>query len=129
VAGAALLANQLPTTPSDLAGLPSLDFGLPQDEHHWKLQQGDASILVRHQPKFISDDLPALREAALRGIGVVRLPMPMVEADIAAARLIPLLPNWHLEDEIIYAVFPSRRGLLPSTRTLLDFLAGERVAD
>jgi DNA-binding transcriptional LysR family regulator len=120
-----LVADRMPMIPSDLAGLPSLDFGLPQDDHEWRVEHADgASTSIRHQPRFVSDDLSALREAALRGIGIAQLPLPLIEADIAAARLIRLLPEWHSEDESACAVFPSRRGLLPSIRALLDFLSG-----
>jgi DNA-binding transcriptional LysR family regulator len=34
-------------------------------------------------------------------------------------------PQWQPRSGIVHAVFPSRRGLLPSVRTLLDFLARE----
>lgn len=119
-----LIGDRAPAAPADLDGLPSLDFGLPRDEHRWCLQHADGTELrIRHQPRFVSDDLFALREAALRGIGIVPLPLPLIEADIAAGRVIRLLPDWRLEDETICAVFPSRRGLLPSIRALLDFLS------
>jgi DNA-binding transcriptional LysR family regulator len=36
-----------------------------------------------------------------------------------------VLPDWRPANEIVHAVFPSRRGLLPSVRALLDFLADE----
>ena len=38
-------------------------------------------------------------------------------------RLIDVLPHWRPHNEIVYAVFPSRRGLLPSIRALLDHLS------
>ena len=42
-----------------------------------------------------------------------------------AGRLVHVLPQWQPRSGIVHAVFPSRRGLLPSVRTLLDFLARE----
>jgi len=33
------------------------------------------------------------------------------------------LDDWAPRREIIHAVFPSRRGLLPSVRLLIDYLA------
>ena len=44
------------------------------------------------------------------------------------AMTIPPLPEWAPQPGLIHAVFPSRRGLLPSVRALLDFLAAEFVA-
>jgi len=34
-----------------------------------------------------------------------------------------VLPNWVPRDGVVQAVFPSRRGLLPAVRQLIDFLA------
>ena len=67
----------------------------------------------------------ALRHAALQGVGVVQMPTMVVIDDIRAGRLVEVLPEWRPRAGIIQAVFPSRRGLLPSVRALLDFLASE----
>ena len=76
----------------------------------------------------MTEDMVALRLAALRGVGVVRLPTIVVKADLLEGRLVDVLPGWAPQPGIIHAVFPSRRGLLPSVRTLLDFLGTEYAA-
>jgi DNA-binding transcriptional LysR family regulator len=38
---------------------------------------------------------------------------------------VEVLPHWLPRSGIIHAVFPSRRGLLPAVRGLLDFLVAE----
>jgi DNA-binding transcriptional LysR family regulator len=70
----------------------------------------------------------ALRLAALRGVGVVRLPTIVVKRDLSEGRLVDVLPGWAPQPGIIHAVFPSRRGLLPSVRMLLDFMGTEYAA-
>jgi len=67
----------------------------------------------------------ALRHAAHEGVGVVQMPTMVVIEDIRAGRLVEVLPDWVPRAGIIHAVFPSRRGLLPSVRALLDFLGTE----
>ena len=47
----------------------------------------------------------------------------MVRDQLADGSLLRLLPGWAPRNDIIHAVFPSRRGLLPSVRSLLDYLA------
>jgi DNA-binding transcriptional LysR family regulator len=42
---------------------------------------------------------------------------------------VPVLPQWRPASGVVHAVFPSRRGLLPSVRTFMDFLAQECAAD
>lgn len=115
--------------PADLAGLPSLDTGPAHRAHAWCLDGLDgASALVPHVPRLVSDDMLLLRLAALRGVGVVQLPAMMVQQDIASGQLIDVIPDWAPRTGIVHVVFPSRRGLLPAVRGLLDFLAAEFAA-
>ena len=115
--------RELPLLPADLSGLPSLDWGPPR-EHSWCLEgPAGATAEVRHWPRLISDDMSALRRAALHGVGVVQLPCMVVERDLAAGRLLDIIPHWAPRGGVVHAVFPSRRGLLPSVRSLIDFLA------
>lgn len=119
-------AAQRPLVPADLAAFPSMSWGAPQDVHEWCLDGPDgASALVRHSPRFVTEDMVALRLAALRGVGVVQLPTMVVAQDLREGTLIDVLPGWAPRTGIIQAIFPSRRGLLPSVRALLDFLAEE----
>jgi DNA-binding transcriptional LysR family regulator len=70
----------------------------------------------------------ALRDAALKGLGVVQLPLLMVCDQLANGSLVRVVPEWEARREIIHLVFPSRRGLLPSVRALVDYLAKEFAA-
>ncbi len=127
VASASLLeGNKAVSGPADLAGLPSLDLGPPHREHNWCLEHADgSSALIPHAPRLVTDDMMVLREAARRGVGIVQLPELMAWEDIQAGRLIHVLPDWAPRSGIVHAVFPSRRGLLPSVRALVDFLADQ----
>jgi DNA-binding transcriptional LysR family regulator len=123
-----LKAFSRPLLPADLAALPSLAWDPAKLEHEWCLDGPDgATATVRHKPRFITEDMVALRLAALRGVGVCQFPTFVVQGDVRAGRLIDILPEWAPKAGIIHAVFPTRRGLLPSVRALLDFLAKEYV--
>ena len=113
-------------SPADLAALPSLDLGPPRRDHHWQLEgPGGETATLPHRPRLVTDDMAALRDAALAGVGVVQLPTMRIWHDVAEGRLIHALPQWRPRAGIIHAVFPSRRGLLPSVRALLDYLADQ----
>jgi DNA-binding transcriptional LysR family regulator len=128
VASPALVARAL-ISPADLAGLPSLDLGPPHRDHVWQLSHEDGrTAAVRHAPRLVTDDMPALRDAAYAGVGVVQLPMMMIWQDLAAGGLVDVLPGWHPPAGIVHATFASRRGLLPAVRALLDFLVRECTA-
>jgi DNA-binding transcriptional LysR family regulator len=125
VASPALLEKfGVPLMPADLTTLPSLDFGPPRGEHVWQLEgPHGAAATVRHTPRFVTDDMIALRQAAVAGAGVVQLPAMMVSDEIKGGVLVRLTPEWVPKGGIIHAVFPSRRGQLPSVRKLIDYLA------
>jgi len=125
VGSPSLVAGAL-QSPADLNGLPSLDLGPPRRDHQWELEHPDGQMAtVLHRPRLVTDDMAALRDAALAGVGIVKLPTMLVAQDVAAGRLVHVLPDWRPRAGIIHAVFPSRRGLLPSVRALLDFLGNE----
>ncbi len=119
-----LATHGSPAMPADLPHLPSLDLGTPQSEHVWHLFGPDGAVAsVAHQPRLITRSMTALRCAALAGLGVVQLPSMMVVDELASGALLQVLPDWQPRREIVHAVFPSRRGLLPSVRALIDHLA------
>jgi DNA-binding transcriptional LysR family regulator len=115
--------------PADLSGLPSLDLGPPRQDHIWKLEGPDgAQASIHHQPRLVSDDMIALRSAAIAGVGVVHLPLLMVSDEIRNGQLVRLLPRWAPKRQVVHAVYASKRGLLPSVRALLDYL-GARFSE
>ena len=126
VASPALLAAMgTPATPSELMRLPSMDLGLPQNQHLWDLHgPDDAHVAVHHQPRLITRGMSTLRDAALAGVGVVQLPKMVVADDLERGALVHVLPGWAPRSELIHAVYASRRGQLPSVRALIDFLVG-----
>ncbi|MCH4564763.1 LysR substrate-binding domain-containing protein [Halomonas sp. EGI 63088] len=113
----------LPRAPSDLAQLPSLDFEQVDKQHVWELDGPDGmTAQIRHRPRLVTDNAETLHQAALNGLGVVKLALLVAGRDLQAGRLVDVLPGWEPRGGILHAVFPSRRGLLPSVRALLDFL-------
>ena len=126
VASPALVARHgtLPRVPADLVDWPSLALGAPMADHGWTLFGPDGGqVVLRHRPRFITDDMIAMRDTALAGVGICHLPLMMVQDQLAAGTLVRLMPEWAPRAEILHAVFPSRRGMLPAVRALIEYLA------
>ncbi len=130
VAAPSLLETHGPAQgPADLQLLPSVALGVPQAEHVWRLLGPDgASAEVAHHPRLITRGMLALRAAALAGVGVAQLPTMIIREALDNGELVNVAPGWAPPKEIIHAVFPSRRGLLPSVRLFIDHLAASFAA-
>lgn len=115
-----------PINPADLAALPSLGLGPLNREHVWQLAgPDDASVRIPYKPRLVTDDMTQLLYAATEGVGVVQLPDIVSDDAIASGALVDLLPDWTPAAGTVQAIFASRRGLLPSVRSLIDYLAAE----
>lgn len=125
VAAPALLGGRaLPLPPAALAELPSLSLASGGREPAWMLHGPEgATARIPHRPRLTTDDLSQLLLAARAGVGAAQLPSMVADAAIASGELVELLSGWAPPSGEVQAVFASRRGLLPSVRALLDFLA------
>ena len=85
-------------------------------------------VNVEMQARLISGDFAVLFEAARRGLGVTLLPEFVCAAAITRGDLEVVLPEWSAPDGTMHFVYPSRRGMLPGVRALVDFLA-ERLPE
>jgi DNA-binding transcriptional LysR family regulator len=113
-----------PEVPADLHRYPTLDMVPSSGVHAWELSgPSRARATVHHTPRLVTDDMVALRAAAVRGIGMTQLPALLVDESMARGELVELLPGWSPRSGIVHAVFSSRRGLLPAVRALIDYLA------
>ena len=130
VASPALLERLgTPSSPADLHRFPSLDLGVPQNEHAWHLMGPDgASAIIHHQPRLVTRGMATLRAAAVAGVGIVQLPRMMIREPIARSELVAVIPHWAPRRELVHVVFPTRRGLLPAVRTFIDHLAARFAA-
>lgn len=115
-----------PERPEDLAQHSCLVFvsgALGGDE--WQFQGRDGPVTVRVSGRFRADNIDALREAAINGLGFARLAAWQYRDDVAAKRLVPVLKDWQPPPVPIHAVYPSRRNLAARTRAVIDFFVEE----
>jgi len=118
-----------PQTPAELSRLPALTSQEHEGAQVWELidAQG-ARVPVEMGARLIAGEFAVLLEAARRGMGVTLLPEFVCAPAITAGELEVVLPDWSVPDGTMHFVYPSRRGMLPGVRALVDFLA-ERLPD
>jgi DNA-binding transcriptional LysR family regulator len=119
-----IAAHGEPKTLEDIARMPTLSMASADERSTWRFlgMDGEPAELT-HSPRLSTDDLFTLLRAALLGIGAALVPRLIVAKDLERGALIRLLPSLKAHTGIMHAVFPSRRGMVPAVRSLLDTLS------
>jgi DNA-binding transcriptional LysR family regulator len=116
-----------PQAPEDVAALPTVAMSAVDGRGNWELLgPGGRVHEVAHRPHYAADDLLTLKYAVVAGLGMGILPDYLCCQELQDGALVQVLPGWAPRAGVIHALFPSRRGMVPAVRRLLDFL-GERV--
>ncbi|EJN13725.1 transcriptional regulator [Bradyrhizobium sp. YR681] len=114
-----------PTTFADLAGQALLHYALYPGES-FSLNRNGTVETVKLNPVLRSGNETLLHMAALEGMGFAFLPKWLVADDIAAGRLVHILPDDVLFEGRLFAVYPSRKYLSAKVRTFIDFVAADK---
>jgi DNA-binding transcriptional LysR family regulator len=93
----------------------------------WRLGNSDSAPDPRVSFTMAANNALFLREAAISGAGVLLTPEFVVRSDIAAGRLVTLLPHWPGPAILLSAAVPANRKFSAKIATILGHLA-ERMA-
>jgi DNA-binding transcriptional LysR family regulator len=121
---ALIAAHGQPQALTDIERMPTLSMATVGQEYTWRLVDAESRPAeLIHSPCLSTDDMYTLRRAAICGLGVACLPALLVSGDLSSGALVRLLPSLSSRAGVLHAVFPSRRGMVPAVRALLDFLS------
>lgn len=117
----------LPQTPEDasahVAVLPSYT-----DVGRITCTRGGETATLALTSALQSNSTLMLRELLLAGSGIGYLPYWLAQDDLAAGRLVQLLPEWELHRVTLHAAYPDRRHLSAKVRSFIDFLVEKAAA-
>ena len=95
-AGSAYLdANSTPQTPEDLRNCPSLFMRRTGVAPVWRLRRSSDvrdEVVIPLTPRLLCDDMIALKQAAIAGLGIVALPGCVCRDDVRSGLLRRVLP-------------------------------------
>jgi DNA-binding transcriptional LysR family regulator len=74
---------------------------------------------------MLTNDLLASHQAALAGAGIAMLGDYMAQADLAAGRLVRVLPAWEIGSAPVQLLWLPGADRVPRVRGLIDFLVAE----
>jgi DNA-binding transcriptional LysR family regulator len=115
-----LALHGTPNEPNDLREHNCLGYHGPTEV--WIFSSGEE---IETSGTLCVDNGDALRQAALAGFGLVRLPTFLIADDVRAGRLVPLLVEHTRLESGLFAVYPESRHLSPKVRAMLDWLVEE----
>ncbi len=113
-------------TPEDLASHQTLSLGWQAQGKHWKLEhKSGAKVTISIEPRLKSDDMATLKEAAGEGLGIVALPTYTCRNELAAGKLVKVLPEWHAGQANLSLIMPRKSGFAAPVTALQEFLQAE----
>ncbi|HEU4404414.1 MAG TPA: LysR family transcriptional regulator [Polyangiaceae bacterium] len=120
-----LEARGEPRTPRDLERHECLLYGSadPSGGQTWAFEAGGRVRHVRVRGRFAANSLPALVDAAARGLGVVRTLAFLARHEIAQGRLVAVLEAFPCAPNRLTALYPAAKRPSAKLRALLEFLA------
>ena len=90
----------------------------------WRLEGPTGLVAVHPSGPLITNSSEVVREAVLSGLGIALRSTWDVGADLAAGRLVVVLPDFHASRHLgLNAVYPSRQFLPAKVRIFIDYLA------
>ena len=108
----------------DISRHSCLNFSYEQLRHQWPIKGPDGTMInIPVTGKVVSNNGDLLRHCAIAGMGITIRPSFALGDDLAAGRLVRLLPEFELGQLPVMLVYPSRRLLSAKVRTFVDFMS------
>jgi len=113
-----------PSHPSELSQHATLSYSEDEMQQRWTLHGPEGAVeRVDLRPVLMSSDFTVLLAAAKAGQGIALIPETVCADAVRAKELHVVFRDWKLPWGIAHAVYPSRRGVLPAVRALIEFFA------
>jgi DNA-binding transcriptional LysR family regulator len=90
---------------------------------HWRFIESGKEKSIRVSGSLTCNSGYGLRDAAIKGIGLIKLPDYYIDEDLKSGVLVSILENYQEPEEGIWALYPHNRHLSPKVRLLVDYLA------
>lgn len=125
-----LKTHGTPHSPRDLRNHIGLASGLLPDSIYWQFTGNNGeNITGRPTSRLRANNGDVLVQAACEDMGICAVPLFISSRAIKRGDLVPILTDFRLREEGIYAVYPPARYQSHRVRMLIDFLAREYGAD
>ena len=120
-----LARRGIPAAPEDLQDHDVIGMTRGKDVISWPFQRGGKRVVVERRARLGTSSTTLAEAAALTGLGIVRLPGPIVRAAVQRGKLVSVLADWATPLIPVQVVMPKRSPQPPRTRAFIDLLIAE----
>ncbi len=114
-------AHAKPRHPADLAAWDWIGLSMRADTKRFIDRKG-APADVAFTPRIVVDSVDAACQFAIAGLGLASPPTFLAEPEIAAGRLVEVLPGWQTTSLGVYALWPANAPLDGLTQRFVAFV-------
>jgi DNA-binding transcriptional LysR family regulator len=109
-----------PEVPGDLANHNCLRYSLMTASREWRFKGPRGEISVPVVGTFETNHGGAMREAAIAGLGIARLPHFLVADGLVSGALVALLSDFRLPPAGVHLVYPRGAAPLPKVKAFVE---------
>lgn len=102
----------MPQMPDDLASHACIIQQVYAPRTTWPFEWKGRPVEIAIKPRFVVSDMAAIAELTVSGAGISALPSYLIENDVAAGRLVRLLPSANLPTIDVFAAYPHQKAKL-----------------
>ena len=113
----------IPSHPSELRQHDVIGYSLLSMGDQWQFTGPEGSVTVKVRPRLWTNNGNTSIAAAVRGVGIDLQPTFLIAGELASGELVEVLPQYRSIELGIFAVYPTRKFVLPKVRALVEFLS------
>lgn len=113
--------RELPKDPRDLPEHDNVVF-YPGDANEYDMKGPKGAAKVRVSGRVSGDDFFFIREVIVAGLGIGPMPWFMASPELAAGRVVRVLPEYRAMGGAMYLVYPPARPLPPKVAAFTTYL-------
>lgn len=114
-----LASAGVPKRPSDLEKHQCILFGSRKNDR-WQLMNRKQSNSIRVAGALSADDIVAIKELALKDMGIALLPSFSCRDELTSKRLVPVLSGWASDQSPVCVVYPAQSFQHPKLKVFID---------
>jgi DNA-binding transcriptional LysR family regulator len=99
-----------------------LGYSLLATGDQWHFDGPDGPVSVKVRPRLWSNNGDSCIAACIQGAGIQMQPTFLIAEELRRGELVEILPQFQAVTLGIYAVYPTRKFVLPKVRALVEFL-------